>query len=640
VTSGTASTQGASSDAIYVSSTSGAVKVASTTATATGSGSDAIHVASTSGPVTVTIADGGAATSTSGYGVYVNTGGAATINAGVSAGTATVSGGSWGVYSQATGGTTLNISATVTGAGGAAIDLKGGSSVINNLSNTIIGYLDLTSANNTVNNAGVWDAYGVSNFYGVGVSTVNNSGQINAATAISTPTTVTFKNLQTLNNSGVISLSQTGGATAHTGDVLDLGSAAYVGSGGAKLLLDVNLGNAAVGTSAAQSADLLKAGSASGSTTIVLNDVGGAVPATLNFTGIRLVTAATSTANAFTLQGGAVTKGFVSYQLAADGTNTDLVGLPSSAVFETVKVGVEAQSFWRRSGDAWAEEMRTPRGEHHDGVTFWAQFEANGESAASHPTYTVQGLQTFTFNPNLSTQTTWYGGQAGVEFAKGGWGVGLTSGYGDQRSRFRANSDTIDLSGYNIGAYARVSNGGFFADGLVKYDGYDAKLGFTSAGFADSFNGYSVGFEGQTGYHFRSGPLFMEPVASFSWTGTHLDGFNNVSAGAAASYGHTDSVYGSLGVRAGLDHRSGDVFWSPYVGAYGEGEMGSHNVSNFATGGVAMTNLADQIQPAHARIELGVTGRNLGGLEGFAKIDGQFGEVSGVAGKVGLSWRW
>jgi hypothetical protein len=180
VTSGTASTQGASSDAIYVSSTSGAVKVASTTATATDSGSDAIHVASTSGPVTVTIADGGAATSTSGYGVYVNTGGAATINAGVSAGTATVSGGSWGVYSQATGGTTLNISATVTGAGGAAIDLKGGSSVINNLSNTIIGYLDLTSANNTVNNAGVWDAYGVSNFYGVGVSTVNRDGDLHA----------------------------------------------------------------------------------------------------------------------------------------------------------------------------------------------------------------------------------------------------------------------------------------------------------------------------------------------------------------------------------------------------------------------------------------------------------------------------
>ncbi|MEI9850525.1 MAG: hypothetical protein WDN24_06335 [Sphingomonas sp.] len=311
-TAGRVATGGANSNAIDVSTNSGAASVTSATATATGAGSNAIRVATATGAATINLADGGATSSTAANGILVATGGTATINLGAAAGsTASVGGGLWGINSTATGGTTLTVRGSLTGAGGAALRLAGGSNAIVN-AGTINGFVTITLRPATASPTaapGTCSAPIPASIRAC-ANVLGNSGTINVAPNATTATALALLapgTALTLNNSGTISLQQGAGGAAHTGDVLNIGAAQYTGSGNARLLVDANLGNAAVGVSAVQTADRLvaAAGSVAGATMLVVNDLAAATPGQFNLAGIPIVQAkAPASRAALVLQGG------------------------------------------------------------------------------------------------------------------------------------------------------------------------------------------------------------------------------------------------------------------------------------------------------------------------------------------------
>lgn len=632
------STTGSNSPGLYLVSAGGGVTVNSYNVTTTGATTDAIDITSSgASPVSINLADGGTTSSTTGNGVSVSTGGAAAINVGATATTASVSGGLWGVTVTATGGTTLTIAGSVTGGGGAAISIAGGNATINN-AGTINGYLTLAAANDTVNNSGTWNAFGASTTFGGGADVVTNSGVLNINPSLSTAATMTFAKLTTLNNSGVISLQGVGGAP-HTGDVFNIGSAAYVGSGSAKLLIDANLSTAAVGASGAQTADqLVTTGAVSGVTTIAVRDLGAGAAGQLNYAGIKVVAASSSSAGAFALQGGTIDKGYVQYQLLQAGANYYLVGLPGSAAFQVARTSEQAQRFWRESGDYWAEEMREPGLAGSQGPSAWVQAGGGGDTERSRPTYNIAAVSAVTLTPDVDIQDDWTGAQAGLDYGMGAWGVGFTAGLGQQIGRFKSNGATLDLNGFNVGAYARYQDGGLFLNALVKYDSYTVKQ--NAAAFNVGFNGSTTGAELQAGYHYVSGALFIEPVATVSFSGPSLQTVNSAVAGAQASFSGGHSAYASAGVRVGETQPYGVWTVQPYAGAYVEGEMSANNSAIITTGAQSQV-LGDPRQASLARFELGVMGKAPTGLELSAKVGAETGGgASGVDGKVGLTWRW
>ena len=646
ITSGTASTTGATSPAINATSTTGAITIGATNTSATGGSSDAIHAAASgAGAVVVTLADGGATASAGGNGVYVSTGGASTINVGTAATTATLSGGIWGVNSTATAGTTLNIHGSVTGAGGAAISLAGGSDHVNNFG-VINGYVTIVSTSDVFANSGTWNAFGLnSTFDPPGVNILNNTGVININLNSAAASTYVFAAPGiplTFNNSGTVNLQQGAGGTPHTGDVLDIGNAIYTGSGGATLLIDANLGNAAVGASGAQTADKLSAatGSVAGSTVIGVRDLGAALPGKFNFAGIPVVVAGSSSANAFSLAGGAINKGYVQYRLTQSGSNYYLVGLPSEAAFEIVRSGFEGQSYWRRSGDVWSDQMREDGFHETQGPTVWAQASTVSDTQKSNPTYTVVALNTFTFTPDLDIQNQWSGAQFGIDFGKGHWGYGLTAGFGQQLGHFKADGNHLDVNGANIGGYVRWEEDGLYFDALAKYDGYTVKQKNQLPLFEVDFDGSTFGTELQGGYRWTSGATFVEPAVSLSWTETNLNTFNNALAGAQVNFNHAESLYGNLGLRVGAALPHGDWTVTPYAGAYVQGEMAGKNKLTVTAGSIGVP-FFDPRGGANGRFELGLSGHAKTGLEFSAAVNGTTGgSLSGVSGRLGLAYHW
>lgn len=619
---------------IYGQSNGGDLTISAVNVSMTGEDTVAIAASSNTGDVTVNVADGGVVQADYGIGVGVQTNGAAAINIGSSADTAQVAGGAWGVWSMAGLGTTLNIHGIVTGGGGAAIHLEGGASTINNLSNTVIGYVELTDNDDTFNNAGTWDAYGDSDFGG-GDDVLNNSGYLYVPYGATSATTVAFQNLETLNNSGTISLSQ--GASGHTGDILDLGDADFVGVGATgKLVIDVNLGGATVGSSAAQSADMLYAGSLSGSTMLVLNNISDGV--VFNPAGIVVAQADDIAANALLLAPGSTGSGFTQYALTIDGNTIKLLTLPGGNSFSLVRAGAEAQRFWRRSADAWGEQTGLFRGE---GPRLWMQMLGGRDTEESRPTLSVSGGgSSFAFNPNLDIRDSVFGVEAGLDYGvNANFGVGVVFGYADQNGDFTETAEELNIDGLNLGAYARVNSGAFFARMLVKVDFYSVDYKFASAVPDTSFDGTTWGMDLRTGFHAELGSgVFVEPTARIAWTSTSLDGFTGV-AGVNADYDTAESAFGEIGMRAGLSTQSGAWTVSPYVGAYYRGEMTDGDVVNIASGS-SVVRFQDDAAGGHGRFEGGISATNAQGLTLFGTVEGTTGSVHGIGGRAGVSFRF
>jgi hypothetical protein len=626
-------TVGANSQGVVALADAGNALIYATDVSVYGLGSDAIRVV-TGGAGDAFASVDGRVYSADGFGVNVVSGDFATVSIAL---TGSVYGFDAGVSAVSLSGTTITNAGDISGGAGLAINVDGGAASLTNAAGgAIYGAVNLTDNADTFANAGTFEAYGTSDF-GLGADLLTNTGVVGAERYSGVAGTVTFNGLETFNNAGGL-VSMTDG---QVGDRLVLAGTTFNGTGNSRLGLDVALGGPG---SAADVLQITGAGQFTGVTTIQPNDTLAASPGVLNFGGILVVDSSNAAELGSEFAMVNVDKGFVEYSLVFDAAadNWLIVGLPDDEAFELLAVGQAAGDFWRRSGDAWGarmQEVRDSRGSdtpsRQEGWEFWMQAHGGDESFDNLGAFTISGA---TFAQNLSTDSDWRGLQIGMDTLSGNFIWGLTGGFVQQETRFQADNNSLDFEGFNVGAYAGMNFGGLYMNGLVKGDFFTVDANFTSIPSFESMDGTTYGAQGEIGYRFDMGGMFLEPHAQIAWSSTDIDDGNAI--GADFSFNNNESLYGKVGGRIGGTFGSGDMIVSPYVGAYAVEEFEGRNSLAFNTGPTGFT-VENEARGSYGQAELGMTTQSFYGLQGFVKGEWNFGgDASGGAVRLGARWTW
>lgn len=493
-----------------------------------------------------------------------------------------------------------------------------GETTINN-DGTIVGAVRLGAMDDVLNNNNMVFTANSDSDFGTGEDAFFNNGQLQVLG------NVKYDGLELLSNSGTISM-----ANGNVGDSLSL-TGQYLGSGG-RLDLDVSFG--AVGSSD----QLIVDGSATGTTII---DVSSSGQIQSFGTSITLVDAGVGTdAGAFELEGGNdVSLGLLNVALTFDAVNNDFllnsaIGTP---VFQTLKFTEGAQSLWYRSADAWAMHVNSKRHTDADRKSpLWFQLYG---ATSDHDDSFDFASSGFTQETTLDYSQDYFGLQGGIEFGPGnaGEGVfyGLTTGYTSSNLGFDGTADRVRYDAFNFGAYVGYQKGGFFANGLAKYDVIDADVNAVSGGYTADLNGDAYGVRLESGYRWTSGNFFVEPSASLEYQKTSLDDFD--ALGANFDLESFDGLRGTAGVRLGGETKTGgDNTLTYYVGLKAVHEFEGDGSVTFSTpmSSIAITNNAVD---TYGRIDLVLNIATKGGVTGFIEGNADVsGDYTGFGGRVGL----
>lgn len=582
-----------------------------------------------------------------------------TVSVNTQAGSA-INGQTAGIRAASINGTGVTNRGTIGSSTGYAIDVTGGLATITNVSGGVInGRVRLTDNADVINNAGTFNAAGISLFgagadtvnntgtwnanagadFGAGADVFNNSGNFNVLNGAFPVGNVTFANLETFNNTGRVSLQN-----GRAGDSFTL-PGIFNGGAGSRLALDVNF------TGATPVADRLIIGSATGSTGVQINNVGGGVLTP----GVVIVDGATaSPTSAFILDPSNVNLDLVQYQIVYDAPSANflLIGTPQSVVFQQVLAGEAAANLWRKTGESWSNHMASVRdsawaGDEmamSDGVQVWGEFHGGLEGREADGAYTTFGVNQ---TVNLGYEQQYGGFQGGIDWYRsmgsGTLALGVTGGYAGAYLDFEDSGGSIDFTGFNVGASVGYTMGGLFVNGLVKADILQGDTTFANVAQRAEFDAQSYGATLEGGYRFGGSSFFIEPVASLSYVRTELDDFDILNS--TISFDDNDSLRGKLGVRGGgVWNMSGGGRVIPYGGVYAVEEFEGEDGLTFTNGGldVPIGGLAPE---TYGQAQLGVgfspwTGP-LSGFTGYVQADGNFGnDMHGGGVRLGFRFKW
>lgn len=666
VTQGSVSTSGMMSPGIRATSTgAGAVTVAAGTVITTGMGSRGIDAFATSGPVSVTagtVATSGTASdaivamtnagstvvnvgnvrsisrgivangSTTGTvnvtGAVVTTGDAITLNTG-GAGTVNIANGASmtglnGIVLNSAGGATVANAGMLGSGAGSAVLASGSAPVTITNTGTLDGRVILAGGADRVVNSGLFNARADSVF-GAGADSFVNSGRLLALTGAAS-STVTFAGLESFANAGLVDLRN-----GRAGDSLTL-PGSFTGSGTSALGLDVAL------SGATSSADRLNVGTADGSTVILLAPTG---DRTLTDGVIVVQAGAASPAEAFTL-GNSIDTGLVSFGLQYDPATFaySLVGTPDQAVFRTLAFAEGTRELWHRSADAWSGHLRELRDGRSvaTGTSVWVQMHGSASRRSSDRAFTTFDVTT---DADLDYTQDVFGGQAGVDFGTmdtgGGAVFGATAGYINSEQQFRGSSARLQYDVLNVGAYAAVMAGPFFANLLGKYDfvqvdGRDGDGGF---GFEDDYSVYGAKLE--AGLRFGSESFFAEPVATIAYIKTDLDDIGADQIRSTIAFDEDEGLRGTAGLRIGASRtRSNGQLLTVYAGGHAVHEFQGRDRIAFTSGAQTLEFQGERIG-TYGQGTLGFSVVTPGGVSGFLEAHGEYGDdYRGGGGRAGL----
>ncbi|HEY0444830.1 MAG TPA: autotransporter domain-containing protein [Allosphingosinicella sp.] len=607
VDAGAIVTTGPDSDGIDVTTVNGDIRILAGPVRVSGLGSDAVVAASVCGDIDITARDD--LSSAQGSAVVATTG----CNAAVTTlPGAAVTGALAGIDVTSGTGATITIGDAVGATAGPAIDADGGAALVAiTPTGTVAGRIDLTGNADVLNNAGLFAPAGTSDF-GAGVDLLDNSGTIRVNGA------ATLAGLENLVNRGPVDLAD--GAPDDTLTV----SGNFTGQAGSRLALDV-----AAGTAGTPADRLVVGGTAGGTTVLDLNLVGG--PAVLNPTGTVIVDAGTTAAGAFTLPGGRVRSGFVSFSLGANAAgDTVLLALPNEAAVEPLLLPQLGQTFWYQSADAFSTAAALRRDDlraagRRSGL--WVQAYGGTEEWGDVRSIDLFGTPT---DVDLTHDTFRYGAQAGFDFQGGPGTFGATGGYQRAESNFESSANAT-LEGYNIGAYFLYgAPRGFYAEALAKVDFFDARIDNGALFDGGDFDGKSYGVELELGYRMPTQSLDIDLGAGLAYVRTDLDGFE--ASGARFEFDDAESLRGRAGVR--VTAASGGA--RPYADFKVLHEFAGDNRTTFSSGGFDLA-LQDRGVGTWFRGEVGLTALP-GVTGGYLAAWGEAGDVKGYGVRLGLRW--
>ena len=597
----------------------GSINISAAAVSSTGA-APAISATTTSGDVVVNA--NGNVTSSSGTGINVATGGRSLVTIGVGS---TTSGGVNGINSTAVGGSTITNAGVISSTAGFAIDANGGAASINN-TGIVNGRIDLTgNADSFANNAaGRFNAVGTSNF-GLGNDSFNNAGVLTALSS------ATFDGLENFTNTSLIDLRD-----GVADDILTLTGTAFTGGLGSQLGLDVSF--------ATNSADRLVIGTAAGSTTLLLSRTAPGTAPLLNLNGILVVDANSAAASNFQL-GGVTDFGFTRLNLAFDAatSNFRVLTAPDTEVFETSRYGVGMSNAWNQSGDAWSARMTELRDvaftgleERPDGFEMWAQGYAGSEGQNQVRSFNLGGTPT-TFD--LSYDQEFQGFQFGGDVQRSmGWATmvfGLTGGVINSEQEF-ASGNSFALQGGNLGAYAGLYAGGFFLNGVVKADRYEATVFSSTAFFREEADATTVGAKAEAGYRIGLGGFFVEPLVTLASTDSDRDDLS--VPGGTFTFDDNQSLRGEAGIRIGGDFAMGPSRVQPFIGVFAVEEFEGQNTAVFNSGPTAV-RLEDVEPDSYGKVSVGLNLLEQNGVNLFIRGDAAFGgEADGGFVRLGARW--
>jgi outer membrane autotransporter protein len=630
VTSGTVDTGATGGSGIYAASFgTGDVSVANMSTISGGTG---ITAMATDGSAAATVQD----VSSTGAGVSaVVVNGSTTASARVLEG-GTVSGNVDGIdIISGTGSTVMNAGTIDTGTG-YAIRATGGAAAITN-TGTINGRILLTAGDDSVRNAGTFNVTQNSEF-GDGTDSFTNSGMVRVLPGAASAGTESFTGLESFANSGTVDLRN-----GHTGDVFNLGTASFAGSGGSTLALDVQLGGATPST------DLLRTGAATGSTQVVLDNLTtGAVA--LN-PGLLLVQGtAGSSANAFTLAGGSIDYGFANYNIVYNATDFGyrLVGAPSQSSFRTLKVIEGARNLWYKSADAWSAHMTELRDAtwrngdtaNNPGSRLWLQMYGSSNTRRdAGQSFSNLGVTT---TADLGYKQDVFGGQIGLDFGSpkpdGGLVFGITGGYANSTLGFDGSPDHLIYNAANVGLYAGYVSGAFFVNALGKYDHYWIDSHLAGSANTSNMDGNGYGGQAEAGFRFGGTKFFAEPVASIAYVKTDIDALN--VPGFSFDFNDQDGLRGKAGLRIGSAFSMGGSSGLVYASGMAVHEFQGRDQVTLLSGGQTLTFQNDRIG-TYGQGTIGFNITSPGGVTGFIEGFGDYSDqYRGGGGRAGLRIRF
>src|SRR6185295_17351287 len=241
-----------------------------------------------------------------------------------------------------------------------------------------------------------------------------------------------------------------------------------------------------------------------------------------------------------------------------------------------------------------------------------------------------------------TTYTQSYGGiQLGADVSRrtargGAWALGGLFGYNKTRVEFDANSDSIDGTVINIGAYGSFMAGPFFADLLVKDD--IATLDFDLPAYAavDNVDANSVGAELTFGGRFGRRIVF-EPLGTLAYVKTSVGKLD--SAGMNFNWEDGTSFRGIFALRLSGELGPEQTKLQPFIlGGIGREFDGENNLL-LTTGGSSLAIMDKPLETfGVASLGLNVLGTN--GWSGFIRADGLLGpDYHSASIRVGMRIR-
>lgn len=364
--------------------------------------------------------------------------------------------------------------------------------------------------------------------------------------------------LLSLENGGTVNLASTG-----LNNVLTV-TGNYTGNGG-NIVLNTVLGG---DHSATDKLDIQ--GDTSGTTTVTVNNIGGA--GALTGTGIKLIDVAGTSNGKFQLKGqytidnlAALVVGPYAYTLHQNGVGIPAdggwylrsryqAGIPTYESYSQTLLALNTlPSLQQRVGNRmWAEPDAAGASPRYSsgkvGTGMWANIEGRRDS--SHPAYSTS---------QASYDTDIYRIQGGIDgllhddAATGQLVAGLSAQYANGRSTVSspAGNGRINTTGYGVGASLTwYGNNGFYADGQVQANFYDSDLSSPTAGItlAKGNNAKAYTASVEAGQRMPVAPGWtLTPQAQLSYTSVKFDDFTD-GFGARVSLDQGSSLRARLGL--------------------------------------------------------------------------------------------
>lgn len=602
------STQDATSHGILASG-AGTVQVNSGFVSAGG-----VAISATSSAGSAGVAVNGGATSLSADAVQVSAATTANVTVGEDA---VIEGAVNSVRMTSVDGSALVNNGLINTLGGYAIQIDGGAADILN-AGALGGRFDLTDEADVFTNSGLFLAAGDSRF-GAGDDLFTNSGTLEVSGVAG------ILGLETFANSGLIDL-----ADGSVGTRLVLDGSAFDGAGGGALAIDVDF--------AAATADLLTVGTASGTTRLLVNSLGGAAGA-IGSEILVVQAQAPSEAGAFGLPGGGITSGLLRYDVVYKpatlgyylATEASQSALALAAYPQTVR------TLWYKSADTWTQHLAAER-DAADGAAsdqersgFWLQPYGEVDRRTETFLAPLSGQQA---GLDLTHSQDYFGAQAGGDIVRstsaGRLMLGVTGGYLSSHLNARETDDRAVADVWNLGAYATWSSGDFFAHALVKYDDYAGDLQSLQSGFEARLDGRSWGGMIELGHRMGVSGYVLEPFASLGYVETDVDGFE--VGGVEAAFETERSLRGRIGARFGAHVRGAGFV---YGGASYVREFEGTDAASIDSGGGALV-VQGRGAPEYGEASLGVSVGAPGPVTGFFEARARFGSTEGGGVRAGV----